>query len=216
MYDAGWDVLTLARTPFSAIYPRAEGIIYHVETDLSDEVSIRSAAPAVRDRSGVRGLDARVNNAGISPEADNGVRLTAMQTGEDAFRHVQMVNLIAPLILMRELPAPLAKAGGSVVNVSFIAATRVHPFAGAAYAVSKAGLSALTRELADERAPQGVRVNAVAPGQIDTSILSPGADAPSCSAMCPWAAWVIHRRSQTSSSSLRRGVHPTSMGQRSR
>ena len=55
-----------------------------------------------------------------------------------------------------------------------IAGTRVHPFAGVAYAASKAALGALTRELAHELAPRGVRTNAIAPGEIDTAILSPG------------------------------------------
>jgi NAD(P)-dependent dehydrogenase (short-subunit alcohol dehydrogenase family) len=51
---------------------------------------------------------------------------------------------------------------------------RQHPFAGSAYATSKAALAALTRELAFDLAPAGVRVNAIAPGEIDTAILSPG------------------------------------------
>ena len=50
----------------------------------------------------------------------------------------------------------------------------MHPFAGVAYAASKAALAALTRELAFDLAPAGVRVNAIAPGEIDTAILSPG------------------------------------------
>jgi len=52
----------------------------------------------------------------------------------------------------------------------------VHPFAGAAYSTSKAALSALTREMAHDFGPLGVRVNAIAPGEIDTAILSPGTD----------------------------------------
>jgi NAD(P)-dependent dehydrogenase (short-subunit alcohol dehydrogenase family) len=52
----------------------------------------------------------------------------------------------------------------------------VHPFAGAAYATSKAALAALTREMASDFGPYGIRVNAIAPGEIDTSILSPGTD----------------------------------------
>jgi NAD(P)-dependent dehydrogenase (short-subunit alcohol dehydrogenase family) len=52
----------------------------------------------------------------------------------------------------------------------------VHPFAGAAYATSKAALVALTREMAHDFGPLGVRVNSIAPGEIRTAILSPGTD----------------------------------------
>ena len=52
----------------------------------------------------------------------------------------------------------------------------MHPFAGAAYATSKAALASLTREMAADFGPLGVRVNAISPGEIDTSILSPGTE----------------------------------------
>ena len=52
----------------------------------------------------------------------------------------------------------------------------MHPFAGAAYATSKAALAALTREMAHDFGPLGVRVNAIAPGEVETAILSPGTD----------------------------------------
>ncbi len=52
----------------------------------------------------------------------------------------------------------------------------MHPFAGAAYATSKAALAALTREMAADFGPLGVRVNAIAPGEINTAILSPGTE----------------------------------------
>src|SRR6516164_4986603 len=65
---------------------------------------------------------------------------------------------------------------GSVVNVTSIAGSRVHPFAGSAYSTSKAALASLTREMAADFGPLGVRVNAIAPGEIDTSILSPGTE----------------------------------------
>jgi NAD(P)-dependent dehydrogenase (short-subunit alcohol dehydrogenase family) len=73
---------------------------------------------------------------------------------------------------MRELEA----AKGSIVNVSSIAGSRVHPFAGSAYATSKAALAALTREMATDFGPLGVRVNSISPGEIETSILSPGTE----------------------------------------
>ena len=63
-----------------------------------------------------------------------------------------------------------------MIHVTSIAGSRVHPFAGAAYATSKAALAASTREMAWEFGARGVRVNAIAPGEIDTSILSPGTE----------------------------------------
>ena len=74
------------------------------------------------------------------------------------------------------LLAELENAKGSVVNVTSIAGSRVHPFAGAAYATSKAALAGLTREMAADFGPRGIRVNAISPGEIDTTILSPGTD----------------------------------------
>jgi NAD(P)-dependent dehydrogenase (short-subunit alcohol dehydrogenase family) len=79
-------------------------------------------------------------------------------------------------MLARGLVAELERATGAVVNVTSIAGSRVHPFAGAAYATSKAALSALTREMASDFGPRGIRVNSISPGEIDTAILSPGTD----------------------------------------
>ena len=79
-------------------------------------------------------------------------------------------------MLARGLLAELERAAGAVVNVTSIAGSRVHPFAGAAYATSKAALSSLTREMASDFGPRGIRVNSISPGEIDTAILSPGTD----------------------------------------
>jgi NAD(P)-dependent dehydrogenase (short-subunit alcohol dehydrogenase family) len=175
-HNSGWEVFTLARTPFSQVCPWAEGIVKHIEVDLEDPKSVAKAMGELHERLDGRGLDALVNNAGISPKAENGERLSASQTSVETMLRVHMVNFIAPLSLCRELLEPLKKAKGSIVNVTSIAGTKTHPFAGAAYATSKAALSALTRELASEYADTGIRVNAVAPGEIETSILSPGTD----------------------------------------
>ena len=175
-HKSGWEVFTLARTPFSEVCPWAEGIVKHIEVDLSDETSILAATSSLRDRLGGRGLNALINNAGISPKAADGGRLIATETSLETFQRVQMINLVAPLMLCQHLLDPLEQAKGAIVNISSIAGTQVHPFAGAAYAVSKAALSALTRELAFELADRNVRVNAVSPGEIATSILSPGTE----------------------------------------
>ena len=98
----------------------------------------------------------------------------AIETDVDTWTHVFNVNFFAPITLARGLMEELKAAKGSVVNVTSIAGSRVHPFAGAAYATSKAALAALTREMASDFGRIGVRVNAIAPGEIDTAILSPG------------------------------------------
>ena len=67
-------------------------------------------------------------------------------------------------MLARGLMDELVEAKGAVVNVTSIAGSRVHPFAGAAYSTSKAALAALTREMAADFGPYGVRVNAISPG----------------------------------------------------
>lgn len=175
-HQAGWEVFTLARTPFSKVCPWAEGIVKHIEVDLSDPSSILASCEDLKSRLGDRGLNALVNNAGISPKDDAGGRLSATETSLATFQQVQMVNLLAPLVLSQQLLPSLRRARGAIVNVTSIAGTQIHPYAGAAYAISKAGLSALTRELAYELAESGVRVNAVSPGEIATSILSPGTD----------------------------------------
>lgn len=175
-YREGWDVITLARTPFSSVCPWAEGLVHHIKVDLGDPQSILEASASLHGMLNGRGLDALVNNAGVSPKISDGGRMSAMATDLATLQNVLQVNLVAPLILCQQLIAPLRSAKGAVVNVTSIAGTRVHPFAGAAYAMSKAALSALTRELAHELAPSDIRVNAVAPGEIETSILSAGTD----------------------------------------
>ncbi|MDJ0612479.1 MAG: SDR family oxidoreductase [Rhizobiaceae bacterium] len=175
-YDQGWDVITMARTPFSNVCPWAEGIVKHVTVDLSDNASIATATENLFDLLGDNGLQALINNAGISPKKADGSRMTASETDVETFLAVQQVNLVAPLVLSQTLLPRLTQVQGAIVNVSSIAASRTHPFAGAAYAVSKAALTTLTRELAHELAKTGVRVNSVAPGEIKTSILSPGTE----------------------------------------
>jgi len=100
-----------------------------------------------------------------------------LESGYETWLSVFQVNLFSTALLSKGLFQELAHAKGVIVNVTSIAGTRVHPHAGAAYGASKAALAELTREMAFQFAPHGIRVNAIAPGEIDTSILSPGTDA---------------------------------------
>jgi NAD(P)-dependent dehydrogenase (short-subunit alcohol dehydrogenase family) len=121
-------------------------------------------------------LHALVNNAAISPKGEEGNRLNTLDSSVALWRRVFEVNFFATIWLAQGLKQELAAAHGAIVNVTSVAGSRVHPFAGAAYGTSKAALAALTREMAADFGPLGVRVNAIAPGEIDTSILSPGTE----------------------------------------
>jgi NAD(P)-dependent dehydrogenase (short-subunit alcohol dehydrogenase family) len=102
--------------------------------------------------------------------------LSTLDWDANAWQQVFQVNFFAPIALAHGLLEELKAAGGTVINITSIAGSRVHPYAGSAYATSKAALAALTREMAADFGPLGVRVNAVAPGEIDTDILSPGTE----------------------------------------
>lgn len=173
---AGWRVISCSRHAFPEKCPWGAGPEDHLQVDLSSPISTRDAIAEVRRRLPDGRLDALVNNAAISPKGEGGSRLGALDTDIETWVDVFQVNFFAPIILARGLAAELEKAQGSVVNVTSIAGSRVHPFAGAAYATSKAALAALTREMASDFGRRGIRVNAIAPGEIDTAILSPGTE----------------------------------------
>lgn len=174
----GWRVITCSRQSFAEDCPWPAGPEDHIQVDLSEPDDVARAVTEIRHRIAGDGglLDALVNNAAISPKADDGNRLDSIQMPMQAWHEVFHVNFFAPIMLARGLFAELVEARGSVVNVTSIAGSRVHPFAGTAYATSKAALSALTREMAADFGPHGIRVNAIAPGEIDTAILSPGTE----------------------------------------
>jgi NAD(P)-dependent dehydrogenase (short-subunit alcohol dehydrogenase family) len=171
--ERGWRVLTVSRKPPIDDGCRPVPNASHIIADLADIDGIDRLADEVRVRLGDGQLNALVNNAGISPKCADGSRIGVAESDAALWNRVLNVNLVSTALLVRALLPELAKAHGSIVNVTSIVASRVHPFAGAAYAASKAGLAALTREMAREFAPLGIRANAVAPGEINTTILSP-------------------------------------------
>src|SRR3954469_763570 len=174
----GWRVITCSRQAFAEDCPWPAGPEDHIKVDLSDPEDVGVAVSEIRHRLEAHSghLNALVNNAGISPKLKDGGRLNSIDTPMHVWREVFQVNFFAPIMLARGLFRELAAGQGSIVNLTSIAGTRVHPFAGTAYATSKAALGSLTREMAHDFGPHGIRVNAIAPGEIDTAILSPGTD----------------------------------------
>jgi NAD(P)-dependent dehydrogenase (short-subunit alcohol dehydrogenase family) len=176
--SAGWRVITCSRHPFPENCPWEMGPEDHIQVDLGDPADTARAITEMRERLKDQDgrLNALVNNAAISPKGANGSRLATVDTRIEDWQRVFQVNFFAPILLGRGLIAELERAKGAVVNVTSIAGSRVHPFAGAAYSTSKAALAALTREMAADFGNRGIRVNAISPGEIDTSILSPGTE----------------------------------------
>ncbi|NWA08306.1 SDR family NAD(P)-dependent oxidoreductase [Pseudomonas gingeri] len=172
-HAAGWRIFTASRQDWVAECPWAEGLLNHIHLDLEDIESITDSLPAIREKLGGR-LDALVNNAGISPKGPEGARLGVLESDYATWIKVFNVNLFSTALLARGLFDELKAAKGSIINVTSIAGSKVHPFAGVAYSTSKAALCALTREMAFDFGRHGVRVNAIAPGEIETSMLSAG------------------------------------------
>ncbi len=176
--EAGWRIITCSRQPFDCeLCPWDAGSNDHVQIDLGDYRSMPRALADIKARLGDMPLHALVNNAGFSPKSVEGSRLTSLTTPDEMWMNVFHVNFLAPILLARGLFDELRDGSGTVVNVTSIVGSRVHPFAGTAYATSKAALACLTREMAHDFAPHGIRVNAIAPGEIKTDILSPETEA---------------------------------------
>ncbi|MDA9523347.1 oxidoreductase [Bradyrhizobium sp. CCBAU 11434] len=176
--EAGWRIISCARQPFDGERcPWEAGKEDHVQIDLSNHRMLPRAITEVKKRLAGAPLHALVNNAGVSPKTPAGDRMTSLTTSTETWMRVFHLNLVAPILLAQGLFDKLRAASGSIVNVTSIAGSRVHPFAGSAYATSKAALASLTREMAHDYAPHGIRVNAIAPGEIRTDMLSPDTEA---------------------------------------
>jgi NAD(P)-dependent dehydrogenase (short-subunit alcohol dehydrogenase family) len=171
--DSGWRVITASREAVPAECKRDPNWTHHVTADLADSGAIPRFIDEVQAIVGSDALHALVNNAGISPKTPFRERLGCLNGDLAEWHDVFQLNFFTPLSLARGFAAALARGKGAIVNVTSIAGHAVHPFAGSAYSTSKAALSALTREMAVEFAQLGVRVNAVAPGEIETAMLSP-------------------------------------------
>ena len=138
-----------------------------VAADLSAHESVEQISTAVLEAFG--GLDVLVNNAAVERNQP------ASKVTGDAIDETLFVNLRQAFMLCSAFAKPLFASSGSIVNVTSTAATGAGGTQGA-YAASKGGLNTLTKNLANEWANKGVRVNAVAPGLVDTEMWEPTFD----------------------------------------
>jgi NAD(P)-dependent dehydrogenase (short-subunit alcohol dehydrogenase family) len=135
-----------------------------IRADVTDESDVRAVAAAALATFGR--IDGLVNNAGVSKAGP------ALQESLDDFRWTLEANLVAPFSMAKHIvPEMRRTGGGSIVNISSVMAIRsIDQLPEAGYVASKAGLIALTRELASQWGRHGVRVNAVAPGFFQTEM----------------------------------------------
>ncbi|PHS78824.1 MAG: oxidoreductase [Rhodospirillaceae bacterium] len=171
--ERGWRVITCARGDVDSDDLNDPNWIDHIPTDLTDPESVKAFVARVNELLDGEPLHALVNNAGLSPKTPFKERLGCLNGDLDAWKEVFEINMFAALRLSRGFASALHKGQGAIVNITSIAGHYIHPFAGSAYSITKAALSALTREMAGEFAALNVRVNAVAPGEIETSMIQP-------------------------------------------
>jgi NAD(P)-dependent dehydrogenase (short-subunit alcohol dehydrogenase family) len=161
----GWQVVLLdidAET-LAATYERLAlpGDTMAVECDVAEPDQVRAAVDAVVERFGR--IDALVNNAGIADFRP------ILETDFATWSRILAVNLTGPFLCTQACaPVMLAGGGGAVVNIVSISGLRASTLR-TAYGTSKAGLMQLTKQQAAELGNQGIRVNAVAPGPVDTA-----------------------------------------------
>lgn len=173
----GWRVITCSRQEVPPHCRMDPNWAHHFAIDLVKEEDVVRFIVEANAILGNDPLHALVNNAGVSPKTSFKERLGVLNGPIQGWRDVFELNFFAPLKLARGFASALNRGKGSIVNITSIAGHYVHPFAGSAYSTSKAALSGLTREMAAEFAQLGVRVNAVAPGEIKTGMISPDYEA---------------------------------------
>jgi NAD(P)-dependent dehydrogenase (short-subunit alcohol dehydrogenase family) len=137
-----------------------------VAADVADEDQVRELYDGVARRYGR--IDVAFNNAGISPADDDSI----LTTGLDAWRRVQDVNLTSVYLCCKYvLPHMLAAGRGSIINTASFVAVIGSATSQISYTASKGGVLALSRELGVQFARNGIRVNALCPGPINTPLL---------------------------------------------
>lgn len=173
--DENWRIITCSREKVPDACQRDPNWHGHIPVELADAQDVAHFIDEANRLLGNDPLHALINNAAVSPKTEFKERLGCLNGNLDTWRNVFELNFFTPLTMSRGFATALGKGakdrGAAVVNITSIAGHSIHPFAGSAYATSKAALSALTRELAVELATLGIRVNAIAPGEIETDMI---------------------------------------------
>ena len=137
-----------------------------VEVDVTDEAQVKALFDGAVSTFG--SLDIAFNNAGISPPDDDSI----LETGLDAWRRVQEVNLTSVYLCCKyAIENMLATGGGSIINTASFVAVMGSATSQISYTASKGGVLAMSRELGVQFARQGIRVNALCPGPVNTPLL---------------------------------------------
>ena len=137
-----------------------------VRADVTQEQDVQAMYAAAVEVYG--GLDIAFNNAGISPPDDDSI----LTTGLDAWRRVQEVNLTSVFLCCKHaIPYMQARGKGSIINTASFVAVMGAATSQIAYTASKGGVLAMSRELGVQFAREGIRVNALCPGPVNTPLL---------------------------------------------
>jgi NAD(P)-dependent dehydrogenase (short-subunit alcohol dehydrogenase family) len=142
------------------------GEAFAFEVDVADEDAVAAMYTATAER--FAGIDVLYNNAGISPADDASV----LETSVEAWQRVQDVNTKGVFLCCKHgIPHLLERGGGSVINVASFVAILGAATSQISYTASKGAVLSMSRELATQFARQGVRVNALCPGPVETPLL---------------------------------------------
>lgn len=137
-----------------------------VKVNVADEESVKSMYASVVETYG--GVDILFNNAGISPSDDDSI----LTTGLEAWQRVQDVNLTSVYLCCKYgIPLLLERGGGSIINTASFVAVLGSATSQISYTASKGGVLSMSRELGVQFARQGIRVNALCPGPVNTPLL---------------------------------------------
>jgi len=165
-------VITCSRSEVAPQCPWEKNKTDHFQIDLEDLDDLRKKVKDLQALLKGKPVKALINNAAISPKNEKNNRLNFDETDVNLWQKVFNVNFFSPIILSKSLIPNLQSANGVIINITSIASDMVHEFAGPAYATSKAALKSLTREMASDLSQYNIRVNAIAPGEIETSMIT--------------------------------------------